>query len=37
MRGPGGESYAQTDEREIRFKKVDKFAPERYYIDIKEI
>ena len=37
MRGPGGELFSNIDERELKFKKVDKFAPEKLYVDIKEI
>lgn len=34
-RAPNGETFSNPEEREQKFRKVDKFAPEHEYVDCK--
>ena len=36
MRGPNGELFNDMEGREINFRKVDKFAPEKNYVSVKQ-
>lgn len=37
MRGPNGEMFSDYLAREARFRRVDKFAAEKAYLDCREI
>lgn len=37
MRGPDGESYADPEIRETRFRRVDRYAPEKIYQDCTHV